>query len=120
MRGHVVGALVPAVVLAVVAGSTAGAVTFFALSGAEVTEPSAVATTTDANVSDDGASDAGTDGDADVDGPGADADAADADASLASAEANGGPDDADESVGGEVVVPDAPQLAFEGTVEVHG
>jgi len=38
LRGHLTGALIPAVVLAVAAGSTAGAVTFVALSGTTVAE----------------------------------------------------------------------------------
>ena len=76
LRAQLVGALVPSVVLALVAGSTAGAVTLVALTGTEVAEP----TTTDTEVAapdDDGADatdpeaepvDAGTTDDAAVDG----------------------------------------------------
>jgi len=45
LRGHLTSALIPAVVLAVVAGSTAGAVTFVALSGATLAEVDVAAST---------------------------------------------------------------------------
>jgi len=114
MRGHVVGALVPAVVLAVVAGSTAGAVTLVVLSGTEVDEPDATATAVDGTLDD--APDASGDDD---DAP----DTEEAERlSSGTSDATDVVDAADESAEESTDAPDAdePALTFEETVAVHG
>jgi hypothetical protein len=117
LRSHLTSALIPAVVLAVVAGSTAGAVTFVALSGATVAEGEAGESAATAPAEDapdgSGTSDLPVEGASPVVGPIAPADGAE---DLAA-----GPDGA--TLDPAPTVPDAMQprvMTFAETVAAHG